>query len=459
MNIAEKWSEKLKKAEEILPELAKINSVSSAFNTNIDAIVVVNGEKLSKLIEQRNISLDFLQNHKSRGAENFDEVLCGIFKCFTRGIAEEWTSSNSDLCAEILEIFPPLKIQIGGQGGIIANLLSICKVQNVVVHTNSLPRMQAEQFLKNDNLSGFDSNGKLQKITEICRENDVPLVHIIFEFQKNDTIVIDGQKFVCPKSNRFIISCDELNQKLVTDDNFMQYMGKNPQDYCFLSGFHLLKKENAITVLPEIKNNIRNWRKSAQEKCIFHLEIASTSDGEVLKMIIDEIGKNVDSIGLNEREAIDVMQALGVKQNFAPNAIDMYKAVMLLRKYTGAPRIELHMLGIFMTVQDKNFKQTPIQAKNGMLLAARISSSRAYLGDLEKYEDLLSAENTEISEIGMCELQSLAEHIGDKNFATSGIYCGEEYDFIAIPTPLEKKPAGLVGMGDTISSISLIGAR
>lgn len=458
MNISEQWSENLKNIQQILPKLAEIKSIASAFNANIDAIVNIDGRALSQLIEARGLSYEFLQNHKERKAETVDEVLCGIFKCFSLGIAEEWISNNPSLYSKILEIFKAEKMQIGGQGGIIANLLSICNVQNVIVHTNSLPKMQAEQFLPHNNLKGFDEKGNITQISKIHRDNDTPLIHIIFEFKKDDMLVVGNEKFICPKANRFILSCDELNQKLVTDENFMRYMSKNPQNYCFLSGFHLLSAEKAKEVLPQIKNHILSWKKSEQKDCIFHLEIASTSDERTLKIIVDELGKNVDSIGLNEREAIDLMGVLNKQESFAANAIDMFKSMLFLRKYTGTSRIELHMLGIFMTLQDKNFSQTPNQAKNGMLLASRIGSSRAYLGDLQKYDDLLASQNFEISEIGLKELENLADYIKSKNLLESGVFEGEEYDLIAIPTPLEKKPAGLVGMGDTISSISLIGA-
>ena len=41
----------------------------------------------------------------------------------------------------------------------------------------------------------------------------------------------------------------------------------------------------------------------------------------------------------------------------------------------------------------------------------------------------------------------------------TGIFNTPEFDLIAVPTILIEKPVTLVGMGDTISSISLVGAR
>jgi len=41
----------------------------------------------------------------------------------------------------------------------------------------------------------------------------------------------------------------------------------------------------------------------------------------------------------------------------------------------------------------------------------------------------------------------------------TGIVSNDKYDLIAVPTILIDKPKTLVGMGDTISSISLVGAR
>lgn len=208
-----------------------------------------------------------------------------------------------------------------------------------------------------------------------------------------------------------------------------------------------------------MKNLLLNLKNDAQKNSIFHLEIASTPSNKARKMTLDEIGTIVDSIGLNEREACDIINVLYPDIDLKPNAVDMFRAISLIKKYTNISRIELHMLGLFMTMQNKNISISPQKAKDGMLLAARIGSSRAVLGDLKEKKDLLSSQNFEISEIGYSELKNLSEYLQSENLLTDGIFCGGDFDLIAVPTMLEKKPKSLVGMGDTISSISLLGTH
>jgi len=57
------------------------------------------------------------------------------------------------------------------------------------------------------------------------------------------------------------------------------------------------------------------------------------------------------------------------------------------------------------------------------------------------------------------ELKVLADIIEDENFYEEGISQYAGFDIVAVPTILVEKPITLVGMGDTISSISLVGAR
>ena len=61
-------------------------------------------------------------------------------------------------------------------------------------------------------------------------------------------------------------------------------------------------------------------------------------------------------------------------------------------------------------------------------------------------------------DLGLQELGRVADYIGDEQIRFTGIgeYAG--YDVIAVPTILVEKPVTLVGMGDTISSVSLVGA-
>jgi len=81
---------------------------------------------------------------------------------------------------------------MGGQAGIIANVMSICKVKSVLAHAISLSQDQCNLFLSSENLLGANSESKLNQIRSSVRTNDLPLIHFILEFEKGDVIRIEG---------------------------------------------------------------------------------------------------------------------------------------------------------------------------------------------------------------------------------------------------------------------------
>jgi ADP-dependent phosphofructokinase/glucokinase len=132
-------------------------------------------------------------------------------------------------------------------------------------------------------------------------------------------------------------------------------------------------------------------------------------------------------------------------------------------QYTRCPRLQLHMFGLYVTLQKKGFKLTPEQNRNGMQLAAVIAAAKAGTGAISKKEVLLWANDKDVSSIGLDELQSLSEEVkkefGHNELLSTGIFKNDLIEIIAVPTIIIDNPVTLVGMGDTISSISLVGAR
>ena len=62
-------------------------------------------------------------------------------------------------------------------------------------------------------------------------------------------------------------------------------------------------------------------------------------------------------------------------------------------------------------------------------------------------------------EKGIDELTQLASKLGKKELLQKGHCAIGNYKISAVPTILIEKPKSLVGMGDTISSVSLVAGR
>ncbi len=460
--IKNKWLDLYATAPQTLEKVKEVNTAVTAFNANVDAVIKLSGQRLAELVKESGLSLSALEDIKQTKLIEPQDVLKGIFKSFKNGIAEEWLSEEKVVYDWMLNHLGYDRLQMGGQGGIVANVLGILGVQKVIVHTNSLPKEQAEQFLKLDNIVSFDEKGQEKPAYQICRNNDVPMIHWIIEFDKGDTVEIEGKKFVCPKSNRFIATYDPLNLRLVTDSHFIKETTENPAEFVILSGMHALTANNdGVSLVEKVLPIMNAWHRHGT---IVHLEIASTQDMEVRRAIIQKLATNADSIGINERELIDILEVVG-EDKLAQmcredcHAENLFRALLRVKEILKTPRIQLHFFGLYLTVQNKSFRITPKQNRHGMILAATVAAGKAGTGDVNHAENLLWAVGQKVSDVGLKELQTISDILEDKDFLETGLTQCAGFDVIAVPTILVEKPKTLVGMGDTISSVSLVGAR
>ncbi|MBQ8465434.1 MAG: ADP-dependent glucokinase/phosphofructokinase [Alphaproteobacteria bacterium] len=460
--IKENWRDLFATAPQTLDRVKAVDTAVTAFNVNVDAVLKISGQRLSELVKSAGMSLAELQDIRQAKLLESQDVLKGIFKCFSAGIAEEWLTEDKVIYNWMIEHLGYDRLQMGGQGGIVANVLGIIGVKKVIAHTNSHPKEQAEQFLKLDNIVSFDENGREKPSYQINRSQDTPLIHWIIEFDKGDKAVIDGQTFTCPKSNRFIATYDPLNLKLVMDQHFVAATNSIKADYVVLSGMHALTaNNNGVALVEKVLPIINAWHKYG---AIVHLEIASTQDIEVRKAILQKLATNCDSTGINERELIDILEVVGEEKLARQcqencHAENLFRALLKVKEILKTPRIQLHFFGLYLTVQNKSFRITPEQNRNGMILASTIAAGKAGTGDINHKENLLWALGKDVSDVGLEELKTISDIIEDENLLKTGISQYAGFDIIAVPTILVEKPKTLVGMGDTISSISLIGAR
>lgn len=462
--IKQAWLSNYAQVETQLEKIKQVKSVVTAFNSNLDAVIKIKGEDLQKLSLELNFNLSDLDDSERRINSPYD-VLRGIIKCFAKGNAEEWLIDNQDPFIWIKQTFPHYTLQLGGQAGIVANTLAVCKVQKVFVHAASLPQEQAQLFVDLPNLVSTDEQG-LEKKAWTVNRSDPSMIHWIFEFNKGDTIKVNNQVITCPKANRFIATYDPFNFNLKIDELFSQSAAQYAHDYIFLSGYHLLQENNAYQGIARIEESLKHvarWQKKGSS--IVHLEIASTQDKTIRSYLLNQVIPKVDSIGLNDRETIDLLQTAD-EQELAqiceqnPSADNMFQAVMKIFLRTNCPRIQLHMFGLYLTIQRKDFKRSPAANLNGMMFASTIAAQKAKYGQIDPAN--LTEIKNQVSEPSLQQLLKLADliknHFGSHDFSSTGIYTNNELAIIAVPTILVEKPISLVGMGDTISSLSLISA-
>jgi len=473
-NLKDKWLANYKTAPEQLKKMAGVKGVISAFNVNIDAVIKITGAKIEELITSQSLDQTRILEDGKKRISTKEDAIRGIVHCFKSGIAEEWLIHDKEMFFWLNKFIGYDKMQMGGQGGIVANAMAVCGVDPVYVHCASLPKDQAKLFLDLPNLVTLDADGNIAQASRIERKADLPLIHWIIEFNAGDTVSIDGKKFTCPKANRFIATYDPLNFKLHIDAPFAKKMAADDinHEYIILSGYQMLTKHNedgtsGTERIDASKVIIDQWYHEGKNT-LLHLEIASTQDKTIRKYLLDNIAKNIDSVGFNERELIDILEVIDQHElaeecNKNTNSTNLFKGMLKIFDYLNCSRMQLHLFGLYVTLQKKGCKVSALQNRNGMQLAAVIAAAKAGTGAIEKSDVLLWAKDRQVSEVGLKELNDLAEFVTEKfgknNLLEKGIFENDQIEIIAVPTIIIDKPLTLVGMGDTISSISLVGAR
>lgn len=467
------WKKHYSTAPEQLKKMGQVKGLISAFNANIDAVIKISGKQLAKIIEEENLNVDAILSDGETAINSKEDSLRGILRCFANGIAEEWLIENEDIFHWLDKKIGYDQLQMGGQGGIVANAMAVCGVDPVYVHCASLPENQGKLFLDLPNLLSVDENGELKKAYDIAR-SEIPLIHWIIEFDKGDTFTANGNTLTCPKSNRFIATYDPLNFKLAIDKPFAEVFsqGKAPFEYIILSGYQMLKEQlddgkKGVDRIKESAEIVKEWRDASGDH-IMHLEVASTQDKVIRKALLDILATQSDSLGFNERELIDMLEVIGEDElaqicDKETSSANLFQGMLKVYEYTKCPRLQLHMFGLYITLQEKGAVLSAEKNRNGMQLAAVIAAAKAGTGSINEKDVLLWAKDREVSQVGLNELQALSKQVdaslGTNNLVETGIYEDDKFEVIAVPTILIDNPVTLVGMGDTISSISLVGSR
>jgi ADP-dependent phosphofructokinase/glucokinase len=472
--ITSSWLKNYEKAPLQLGRMSEVRGLVSAFNANIDAVKKVKPATFQKWMLELGHTPEVYLRDQQNSIQQPSDILRGFIQCFKGGIAQEWLVLDSKTYDWMQKNLGYDRTQMGGQGGIIGNVMSVCNVQNVYVHCAALPEKQSSLFLDRPNLVSTDANGDLLPVRQINRFKDRALIHWILEFDKGDQIQIGDEIYTCPKSNRFIATYDPLNFVLHTDSSFAQAMADaaNPVEYVILSGFQMLTHpldngESGLARIDEAWKVVESWKNSHPD-CIVHFEFASTQDVTIRTRLLDYICKHSDSIGCNEQEligALEVMHEVELAKECEAklDSVSLTKGLIKLFEYTQAPRIQLHMFGMYITIQKPGYRITEEQNRDGMITAATIAAAKAGTGSIEVEENLLWAKGKEIGSVPVEEMQRLGAWMQQEykatDFENTGIFQGSTFSIIATPTIIVEKPVTLVGMGDTISSLSLVCAR
>jgi|GEM_PF-486882 len=320
---------------------------------------------------------------------------------------------------------------VGGQAAIMANFLSGLE-GSVTFYTPLLSDKLAQNIDEKVLHPYFDGGFKLKNVRDSAN-TDRTKENIIIEFKE-------------PKSGRLILS-DKLRgfgpyfRSGITDN--IDLIDENIQGVV-LSGFHNLRGNKEAKI-----EKSRHQIQRIDSK--IHVELADT-EKENFKLIRENIIPFIESIGLDETEALKLAETLD-KDYSRPlkmgEAFDLLKGLI---DETDLARCHLHTYRYHLLVTEKEYSVDVDDIFDGMIFGEISAIKCAEKGRLPNLEDFGDLSFTDIHVKNLDQHEDFADFFDLENFVETGKASIEDYNVCAIPTLIHEEPDRLVGMGDLISS-------
>ncbi len=438
------------------------------FNVNIDKVIKITPEILSNIPQTTRVEDRLLDNSSPKKITNIEELLICLLQSINEGKADEVIIGSDEVAIWIEENFVISRTAMGGQAGIMANLLRKIDVNPVLLSTP----ISSPNLIKLLDPSIIDPTTNYDTIhlgSIKTSEKIEPITHYVFEFSAGKYRVAN-RIINCERPNRFIGSYDKVNSLLMFSKEFNKYSIDNISDYtlCIMAGFHLI---NSIThpskpyveVFEPVLNLISKW-KERNPLLIIHLELAAVKDRNLKQAIIDNLFPVVDSIGLNEQELISFLhcidKSLSKTIHSTISSINLFKGMHAIFSKYPHIRLHLHYLDYFLLLSPLISEESALIRRNSLIISSLFAAVKAKHGNIDRQTDAKLIDHN-ISKKGLGELQKLENYLrsewsGDANLTNNGYMQTKSFTMFGIPTVVIPFPTHLVGLGDTISLISIL---
>ncbi|OLS25958.1 MAG: Bifunctional ADP-specific glucokinase/phosphofructokinase [Candidatus Heimdallarchaeota archaeon LC_3] len=478
------WTKKLQNS---------INQVNSArgvfvgYNACIDFLEYLDHQSLEQ-IYLNEISSDVLFNSLQKDypekIENTDDFLISLIKSISSGKAKQIPTYNSEKMIKWFNrVFEEAdEHRMGGQSGIIANLLGKLGVSTIVYIPN-LSHVQARRFYKQNILFPVINEDlgpiTLRNITKCGQENVLTKINWIFEFEEGLSFPIEklSEFITAPRSNRLIIADRPKGLVPGFSDELEFYLPElgSLVERAILSGYQYLTDDNVDFWLDREQKLLRKFV-SRNPNLRLHLEFASISNEKVRKAIIDKLRLHVHSLGCNEVELRAILHDLGEydieKAILEKESVEtLYEGVNRVKEILDIPRLHLHTLSYHIIFIDPNYcaNVTLDSIQNAALYSSLIGTAKTLIGEFSskniKEFEIKLATQFPISYNGIKALEQIAtklkkegEITNIKEYLSNGIIKEKKTWKLVIPTQLTPayQMKSTVGLGDSISSTAFI---
>jgi len=440
-----------------------------AYNANVDALVGVDADLEAFLDRPDGVPGETTPPNRLTSKR---DLATAITRTMAAGEGDE-IAMSAELATLLEAELAPDREQMGGQAGIMTNLLSALGAAPVV-YTYLLSETQLSMFDRPDAVRfPLVDDGRVRFVPlERATNTDRTKINWIFEFRKGAELF--GVR--ADANTRFIAASRPSEFDLTADglDPVVDQVGE-AVDGALLAGYHNLTRENLDAPYEQVHRHARRVirRLRSGGDVPVHVEYAVTHDEDLRRSMAEYILPEADVIGLDPRElrllggdlgvdvagvtidsaedatdaAGDATDAAGGERGRDSTAIlDHYRALSTVRERLGVPCIRMHAMDYHLAVTDDYLPADAV--RRGLEFAAINAATKASTGHVRAPEVLETGLEHPPSDAGRDAVRSLADRVGAS--AEDGAVCTP--GVVACPNRVVESPAGTVGIGDIVSS-------
>lgn len=266
---------------------------------------------------------------------------------------------------------------------------------------------------------------------------EAPVYHMILQFTKDDKIVIGGEEYPIPVSNRLILFYDKIHKITPIDQCFFDYWNTHTDKIAsyLASGFDAVIDTKIMEErLDQLCAHFETMRR-ANPDFIFYLEGAYYMNPEVKEMLFKRLAPYANIIGTNEEELVAQNEKYGVMTDVSSLDSVIEGLDSMMERY-GIKGVVLHTKDYSMYYGEE-LKNTDIE--KGLTMGNLMSGTRARIGKYGTQEECRESLSLSLSPTGLAFHDRL-EQLPLKKQA------------VLVPSRYLEHPKYTIGLGDTFVS-------